>query len=441
MLNDPLTLKTALILLSLLLLPANNVYGQGAVLTNVSKPAARPSPRPKAPAASAATASSASPSPSPVIPDPPKPLLLVSFERQAIRENDAIPVRVWFTNEWDQSLSSVTIHIDSPSKLKWNTTTCEKWTPKPNEELKSLQEFSLGAVGPHEVKPIDMCVRSESEVTVGDFNISFAADYSWDAKRRHSLVTTEKQLKANLFGSDAVAGVPIALAAFIVPGLFFLLMLDWWKFPRSLGGVGLGDKLIYSILWSLPLLYIVNRISPDSNPGISFRKLTIYALTGLAAGLVLGAGAWGWRWNRERQREERQVRLEFTPEQLLGKLLAIHPDYHKPVGIMRIGNDEYRGSLADMTDNNVVAVVGWFQIDRSKIDGPDKAEILAELDAAERSIDMYEVATKHGLSLDPFNAITMNGNEIEELGVARPKNDAYAVTQDGKGQYEPITLV
>jgi hypothetical protein len=402
-------MKFGLLLLLVLLFTPGNLYAQRA-------------PKP-------------SPSPSPIVPDPTKPLLLVSFERNAIRENDAVPVRIRFTNEWDKSLSNVTIYVDSPSTLKWNATTCDQWKLKPNELLMTNQSFSLGAVAAHEVRALNMCVQSGEAIDVGEFNISFAADYSWNTDR-HSLVTIEKQFKVNLFGSDAVAGIPITLAAFIVPGLFFLLMLQWLKFPLTIGGVGLGDKLIYSILTSLPLLWLVNWFNSDPNPGISFRKLSVYAVTGLAAGFAVGIAAWGWRWNQRRLLKKKVIDFDPAPEDLLGQLLKRYPDYHKPRGVILTGGQEYNGSLAVKTDD-LVAIVGWFQIDQSKIDKP---EILAELQGAERSIDLYDLAVKYELPLEPYEGISVNGTRTAELGKTLPAKDAEAATHDGEGKYEPIVL-
>ena len=382
--------------------------------------------------------------------DPPKPLLLVSFERQAIKEKDAIQVRVWFTNEWDQSLSNVTLHVDSPATLKWNATTCEQWKQNPNELWMVNQSLDLGSVGPNEVRPAILCVQSGPSIDVGDFNILFAADYSWNKNSvvRHSLVTNEKPLKANLFGSDTVAGVPIALAAFIVPGLFFWLVLGWFKFPLSIGGLGLGDKLIYSVLTSLPLLWIVNWLKPDPNAGISFGKLSFYAITGLSTGFVIGIVAWGWRWKHGRSMarerlllKEKEIKFGDTPQVLLGKLLNIYPGYHKPRAVLRTAaGDGYEGSLATETEE-VVAIVGWFQIDQAKIIHQDKAAIVAELKNANRPIDLFNLAVKYGLQLEGRNPIRVGGKDIKELGFTNPRKDADTETFDGQSPEEPLILV
>lgn len=388
-----------------------------------------------------------SPSPKPI--EPKKPLLNISFERQAIKENDAIQVRVWLTNEWDQSLSAVTLNVDSPATLKWTETTCAKRATDWNS-VTSVSQFQFGAVGPNEVKSKSLCVQSGSSIDVGEFNILFTADYSWNNNgvTAHSLVTTEKQLKANLFGSDTVAGVPIALASFIVPGLFFWLVLGWLKSPWNIGGSPLGDKLIYSILISLLLLWIVNWFGPDQNAGISFSKLTFYAGTGVAAGIVVSIVSHLYKSYKDRDlanelrlKKEREIKLGDGPEVLLGKLLELYPDEKNPRATLRTPDGKvYGGSLATETEE-VVGIVGWFQIDAAKITHQDKATILAELQAATRSIDRFNIAKKYGLRLEGRNPITVGGNDTVELAFTNPSKDAEAQTLRGQGTDEPLVVV
>jgi hypothetical protein len=385
-----------------------------------------------------------SPTPAPAVPDPPKPLLIVSFGRQSIKEDDAIDVRLILNNEWDQALSDAVLQIDSPPTLIWNATTCEQWRQHTGNPGLVDRTLKIGAIGPKEVRRINLCVKSGHNVDVGEFNILFAIDYSWNQNNvaRHSLVTTEKALKANLFGSDAVAGVPIALAAFIVPGLFFWLVLQLLKSPWTIGGLGLGDKLLYSVLTSFVLLWVVNLVRPDPDPSISFSKLVFYAATGLVSGLIAGMLILTWQAYRERQRKKRQIKLADSPEVLLGKLLKLYPDYHNATGILRTAAGEtYSGSLAAKTEE-VVAIVGWFQIDRANISGPKKAEVLQALDNAKsRAVDIYDVATKYNLAIEARDPINLEGNPVKALSFTNPSKDATAQTSEGVGSGEALVVV
>lgn len=380
--------------------------------------------------------------------DPPKPLLLVSFERQTIKENDAIEVRVWLTNEWNRGLTAVRLHIDAPATLKWNEATCANrqhdW-----DSVTNVNQFDFGAIGPNTVSRKVLCVQSGSSVDVGDFNILFTADYSWsnNGAERHSIVTSEKQLKASLFGSDTVAGVPITLAAFIVPGLFCWLVLGWLRFPWTIGGLGLGDKLIYSVIISLPLLWIVNWLTADQSVGISLGKLGVYAVTGVAAGFVVGIGprlqmlfSEKTTANKERLRKEREIKSDDSAEELLGKLLNLYPDYKNPRAELRDPEGTiYGGSLAAETDE-IVGIVGWFQIDKSKIPAEKQAAI-PELQAATRSLDRFNIARKYGLPLETRNPLTIAGKDSPDSFFTISRKDAEVKTLNGQGVEEPLVVV
>jgi len=92
-------------------------------------------------------------------------------------------------------------------------------------------------------------------------------------------------------------------------------------------------------------------------------------------------------------------------------------------------------------DGDVAGIVGWFRIDKSKINPPNQANIVAELDSAERSLDLYNIAIKHGLSLDPSRPIKLGENETNDVGFTRLSKEAQAATYDGKGVYETIVVV
>lgn len=390
------------------------------------------------------------------VPDPPKPTVSISFERQAIKENDAIQVSSRFSNEWDQSLAGVTLYIDGPAILSWSASTCEEWKRNSYSGGLTDHKLSLGPVGPNEVRATTLCVKSGPAIDVGDFNVSFTYDYAWRKGdvERHSFISIDKPLKANLFGSDSVAGVPIALAAFIVPGLFFWLILGWLKFSWSIEGLPLGDKLIYSVLTSLPLLVIVNWVMPNPGAGISFSKLGSYALTGFLVGLFVGILDWLRRWDQRRRAEnrlkvaeaahraakEREVKLSDGWEVLLEKLLNKFPDYHKPRAVLTVKEEEYIGSLADETDE-VVAIVGWFQIVQSEIPTSNRAAIEAELKAVKRSIDLFNVAKKYKLSIRVRSPIEKTGDaSYLERARAFGSEDATVSLVDGGGSEETLTL-
>ena len=387
---------------------------------------------------------------------PVKPAVSVSFERQTIRENDAVEVHVWFANEWDHDLSSVVLHIDAPSSLRWNASACEEWKKKSYQGELAQRTLDMSAVRAHEVRTATLCVNSESDIIVGDFNILFTFDYAWQQGNvtQHSFVTSEKTLKANLFGSDTVAGVPLALAGFIVPGLFFWLVVSWLKLPWGLEGLALGDKLLFSILVSFPIVFFVNKLKfPDVNSGISLIKLLIYAGAGAFAGIFFGGLDKLRRLSKQRTADEqarlakeKQVKFGDGELVLLGKLLNQYPDYRKPKAIVRLEDGtEYIGSLAAKSDE-ATALVGWFQIEKDKVTGDNREEIIQQLNQAQRSVDLFNLAREHNLQISISDTITKEKDDISEQQVDGHiilSNDVAVVKELSQDQApnEPLVLV
>jgi hypothetical protein len=391
----------------------------------------------------------ATPSPSPTPQsDPPKPSVAVSFERQSIRENDAVQVHAWLSNEWDYRLTDVTLRAEMPERLRWNNVPCADWPPQKFEGGVGDKPLDLGPLNAHEVKAYTFCIRSGPEISVGDFNIPFTFEYEWprgDAARR-SFVTSEKTLKANLFGSDSVAGVPLGLAGLVVPGLFawfvFALFDVGWK-PWPDAGLALGEKLFYSVLVSIPLLFVINWTIvgsfsfPDVNSGISLSKLLIYIGFGAALGAAVGGPIRlvkeiGRRLAERRQRMEeeraraeerrrqeeraRQVQLNDAPDVLLEKLLRLYPYSRQPRAVVYLKNGtQFSGTLAQQGED-ATALIASFQV---KLDGLAR-QIVEELKQAQYPIDIFKIVRREQLE----DRLETNA-VIQENGVGVLRDEPY----------------
>lgn len=402
----------------------------------------------------AAGLATTTPSPSPT---PPKPNVVVSFERQSLRENDAIQAWIRFSNEWDQGLSNVALKIDAPGFLSWRMGTCGDWQ---SNLAASTGVVNLGGIAPNDGRSTAVCFKSGSDIMVGDFNVSFTFDYYWPGKTQpHSFVTSEKTLKANLFGTDSVAGVPIALAAFIVPGLFFWLAIKLLRVPWNIG-TGLGETVIYSVLISFVLLWLVSYIHPGSSAAISINRLSFFAMVGGITGLTVGIGDHLVRFVVRRVKASRaavarkaeegrlallkadEVKLDDTDTELLRKLLQMYPKYQQPRAVVRQHDVTYEGTLMAET-NDVTALIASFRIVQSDIKGSNRAAIIAELAAASNSFERFKIATKHGIKIEPLDSIIKrDANNTEmEMDVAKTfqRKDATA-EQFASGGKEPLIL-
>jgi hypothetical protein len=371
----------------------------------------------------------------------PKPLVQVSFERQSIRENDSINAHVWLSNEGDQVLTSLAMHVAAPDFLKWYSDSCTG--PQFDKRL------DVGPVQSNQVITFTVCLKTESKIVVGEFNTLFTFEYTWQTKDKagRSFVTLEKPLKASLFGSDTVAGVPLALASYVVPGLFFWIVIAYFNLPWSIKGEPLGDKLIYSLLVSFAIVLIWNRFRfPDVNSGVSLRELAIYAVIGTLLGSVVGGGYILRRRvleNRAQKQNARLVNSSDTDQILLEKLLELHPDLRYPRTRVRFSDGrEFIGSLATKTDKLIV-LIGWFRIDPEKI--PETAQKqFKTLYKEKRLLDLLQLARDMKIPIEPLDPIY----EVKD-GVPEPlPNQERTWPNEGQSiqpveepsQWEPIEI-
>jgi len=320
---------------------------------------------------------------------PVSPQLTISFQRQTIRESDRIPVQMFLLNPSDKVLTETTLKWSIPSGFL-------SLYPEPCE--KSLAEFQQAY--PQGAKPSfiwdtipsnsdarsvqtkEFCLVS-STANEDSFNLVFELQFAWiakDGRKRHSMITLEKPIKSAFLGSDTLAGIPLGLVSFFVPGLLFWMLLDWWKTPWRVQGNVLGDKMIYSVLLSLLLVAMLAPIGPlkpylDVTSGLSMVKVALLALVGAAGGFIAG----GVDRSVRRYKAQRALHIDDPDLVLFKKLLRLNQGKVKPSTILRTKEgDQYRGSVGAQTATHTY-LMGWYQIMRDpaqpEIDGALKTEL------------------------------------------------------------------
>lgn len=205
--------------------------------------------------------------------NPTKPSASVSFERQTIRENDSIPVDIWFSNEWQGELKTVDLYIAGPNFMIWLDQSSGGTVAQP---------IQLGPVAANSIVTRTLLVKTKADPNIGNYSIAFTFKYEWEAIGgvHKSFVLIEKPLNSTLLGSESVAGVPLNLPGYVLPGLFFWLVLGHLKVPRSVS-LGLGERMIYSFVVSLGIVWLAEWLKIiDSSRGISITKLAQLAALG-----------------------------------------------------------------------------------------------------------------------------------------------------------------
>ncbi|HKY44804.1 MAG TPA: hypothetical protein VJM50_17060 [Pyrinomonadaceae bacterium] len=281
----------------------------------------------------------------------PKPSVTISFERLNIREDDTIKVELIVINDADYDLSSTSLEVNSPSFLKWQVIACNGQNFSPPRELSSGSE-PLVPVKARSTSKCELKVTTESVITVGEFNTFFIVGYQRQVgnNSESSLVTAEKTLKANLLGSESVAGVPLVLAGFIVPGLIFWIVVSLFGVSWKRGG--LGDQMIYSVLISLILVTIGTLLGfVDLNAGISTGKLFRLGIGGLIAGAIAGGVDRAVREWKRNQLLTDQINEGEDELVILAKLLKLpaHATHASPMIELKSG-EKYVGSLGARTE-------------------------------------------------------------------------------------------
>jgi membrane associated rhomboid family serine protease len=298
----------------------------------------------------------------------PSPSMLVSFERLSLRENDSLWIEVLIVNGSEYELTNLDLRIAGPEHFNWHADSCAGAKLEPN--------LSLGTVQARSTLTRRLCLKTDSEISVGEFNVLFVLKYQMGGGTATSLVTNEKTVKAYLFGSESIAGIPLALAGFIVPGLIFWLFVGWFKAPWGID-LPLSDKMIYSVLVSLVFIALGSQLNflnkyLNIGNGISVAKLFWLAVTGCIFGVVLGGFDYTRRKAQQKRADERQINVGDDDFTLLRKLMLLYPNAEQPRAIIRLKDKTaYVGSLAARTVKVTVgspereiihSMVGWFEI-------------------------------------------------------------------------------
>jgi len=316
---------------------------------------------------------------------PPKPSLLISFERGTLREDEPLPVVIWVANDSPHDLTDVRLHIAAPDFLQWYEGTCDGQQislPLPLDPIPANSSLS------HQ-----LCASFPSGGRVGEFNLLFTLEYEWTQEQtaRQSHVSAEKTLKTDLFGTDSLLGIPLAFAGFVVPGLALFYVLRLCKVPLKLAS---DEKLIFSVAASIVIMWLATVLrtrlaSPwlgylDFNTEVSTARLVALALAGAACGLLLSAGyalyAGIKRRRKERAEAARQIRPDDDDATVLRKMLGLNPNYDGTgVRVRTTKGDEFSGSHYAESGGRLY-MAGSFQIEEQALSAQVRARISDCLD-------------------------------------------------------------
>ncbi|MGB8193296.1 MAG: hypothetical protein WCF67_15305 [Chitinophagaceae bacterium] len=254
----------------------------------------------------------------------PQPAVNIFFDRSRIEIGDTVYIVLQLSNNSAFQLSNLQLEMDAPRFLRLISSNGERNT---HLNPDSVRNHSI-------LKTSQLAIVASSPGSVGDFNIVLTLSYEWQQNnlKQQGQVLVEKSLKIGFFGTDNVVGIPLAFAQFIVPGLFFLLVLRLLKVMGS-KDLETNEKLIAGVLVSVFCVFVVNAIGRklvrdfDLGNTISVGKLFFLALTGTILGIITAAG-WHW-WKSKQEKEKRKLAFSGSEKdaELINKALQLNPAY------------------------------------------------------------------------------------------------------------------
>lgn len=361
------------------------------------------------------------PKPVPVI-APPAPAVTLSFERLNVRQQDCVNIDLLVGNESELELTNVIVEFSAPYFLTWHDGRCDK-KPDPSLifDIAAGPSMSLQSIAPRSTLKRQLHFRTGDTIEIGEYNVLFTVHYGFTANKEpaKSFVSAEKTIKVNFLGNESVAGIPLALAGFIVPGLLFWLMIKLFRASWSIDG--LSDQMLYSVIVSLVLVVLGTWLKYwDLSAGVSIGRLTKLAASGAGLGLVVGFGDLVVRSIRKRRVLARQIVMGESESSLLGKLLELPRAsmLERPAFSIKEGA-QYAGALGAKTEvasgadkgKIIYSVVGSFSISLAEAEKKHLKTRLAELNEAGKMRELTKVAKENAL-LNPVVLLTKVEKEV-----------------------------
>jgi hypothetical protein len=375
----------------------------------------------------------------------PKPSVSISFVRQALRENDSTRVEVWLNSDTQPKLTNVAVRISSPEFLEWYDASCQQKSDQSRIQLDSVES---GAAFHKE-----LCLKSKADITAGEYNLLFTFNYEWskENKIQTAFMSVEKPLKVNLLGSDSLAGIPLALAGLIVPGVCFLLVLRAAKLTTKDG----VDLMIHGVVVSL-IFIAVAKVSQrfvagsggtrlaqklqylDASSNVSVDKLMWLAISGAAVGVLVALVHYGNSEIQNRRRQALEIKEGDDSDTIVCKLLKRDPRYnrsaitlwlkdffgkgnssYRPLTTVRVKDGgEYLGTLG-IRNGSSARLLGSYKV---VVDGTTDRKVVAKLRRYSEKgwlLHTYNLAIKKHLPIRPQNEVrkaadkTSTGKAIE----------------------------
>lgn len=292
------------------------------------------------------------------LPGPPPDLKVeVTLDRTDLQPGDPIAVTIRVDPLISAQLSTLQVELAGPRFIGLAPVDPLRQTVRASS---GGQPIDLIQPGPQHRNVFHLKLYSADEIREGEIDLVFLFYSTWSSGQT-SFASVDRRIQLNLFGTDSVSGVPLQLAAFVLPGLLALGLLALFRF-KPLVDLNWSLQAFLSVGTSLVLALLSWQIFPAGTPmGMSRKRLVYLCLTGAAIGLLLIVG----RKLRNRYRESHFVLPNEDSATVLLKALKYHRKKvvnGTPV-CARLGQNTLLGSVAMPRADGEQVLYGWFEVD------------------------------------------------------------------------------
>jgi hypothetical protein len=364
-----------------------------------------------------------------------KPSMTVIVERGEILAGQAIGLHLWIENPTGARMTDIRVRYAGPDFLAIGTVdpqgVCRTDDDgsiavgaQPEEPVKQGGAVRLAPLGPGAVldPPARLCLQANSKVEERDLSVGFGVAYRLekDGQAVPGVLIVEKELSVGLFGTGSVGGVSLRLAAFIVPGLLFMMILRLGGLPL-VGNLSATEVATLSVLVSV-LLFLATDLIPQIDStfaGIGSAVSAAQFLILCAAAIVIGGLLVLIHLAIKAAKARKQESLSRAQEALLvkdadddatvfDKALKGAGDDFRP-WIVRTRNpatgveETFAGSLTAPRSGGGVVLLGWFEL-RPPLSGLLRNQ-LDQLVGSNRFSEALALGRKNGLMLEPRNPV------------------------------------
>src|SRR5580692_299890 len=153
-----------------------------------------------------------------------KPAMTIIMERGELLENQTTSLTVWIENPTDARMTDIHFSYAGPKFLQIGT-----FAPDNKTCAVVSKDIDFGAIEPGSAlqPPRRLCLQAGSPIDERDESLGFSVAYTLvkDGKATSGFVVAEKKLSVGLFGTESIGGVSLRLAAYVIPGLLFMMIL------------------------------------------------------------------------------------------------------------------------------------------------------------------------------------------------------------------------